>query len=72
MLKYVIGRGVVVYQGETDAEAFARDKAMREHNEGLDRLFERMNTLTTCPGCGYPSGWHTPICRATDHSDLGR
>ena len=62
MLKYVIPRGVVVYQGETDAEAFARHAAMQAHNDSLDRLWERAHTLDTCPSCGYPSGWHTKVC----------
>lgn len=64
MLKYVIGRGVIVYEGETDEQAFARHERMVAHNEAVVRQLANIRNPSKCPGCGYPAGWHTRACTA--------
>lgn len=66
MLKYVVGSGVVQYATETWAQARRRHEQMVAHNERIDRELARRRNPPTCARCGYPSGWHTPTCRATD------
>ena len=73
MLKYVIPRGVVVYQGETDEQAFARHEAMVAHNEAVDRAMEQ--EPPRCAWCGFAAGWHAGWCaphlRGSVSSDVG-
>ncbi len=41
MFKYVMGPGVLQYEGETREQALERDRLMREHNEAVDRELEK-------------------------------
>ena len=55
MLKYVLGEGVLQYEGETKEQAFERDRQMREHNEAVDRELEKWK-----PG---PAKFYEKWCR---------
>ena len=41
MLEYVIGEGVIQYEGKTKEQAFERHRKMCEHNEWVDQQLEK-------------------------------
>jgi len=41
MLKYVIGDGLLQYEGETKEQAIERQRKMQEHNDWVDRELEK-------------------------------